>query len=456
MHPAMKVLHCSQEELCLAISTMDPSISREDFEGVLEGKIVMSNSSKSRNINDMDENDSSGVLPICVACSLANMTALLYLVSLGRTEITGSPLQRAGSGSCAVHHAGSAGLLDAIKLFSSMGYTVKDQMKIANTNGDNPLMMAAVSGHLGFLKGIFELAQGLEGMTKEEAKTIFETKNKDGNSCITFSCNHGHGQAVEWLIFEVGVEFTDDEFDRCKNFVHQTERALTSDRVKRHDPEKLESYKIKHERVKFAYSLLEKWKEKRAGEAAAALLSLEGKLHQSTKAKSDIQKKVNSKKKKKKNHQKSKGVGNTKVAAFNANSNPNLHRSDTVEKKNDEEERVQFKTLDDGRHAVAINGDTYAAHPTNSPVAVPLTLPKASVEEMFRERVKGSVPSSDEQIDEVMNALCLDVSMLLYTTHSFALNLSPSQLSTVEQILEKQLKAIKEAREIQTRMHGTM
>ena len=59
----------------------------------------------------------------------------------------------------------------------------------------------------------------------------------------------------------------------------------------------------------------------------------------------------------------------------------------------------------------------------------------------------------DSEIDAVMDALCLDVSMLLYTPHGMALNLSPSQLDAVERILEKQMISVKEARQIQHRAH---
>jgi hypothetical protein len=45
------------------------------------------------------------------------------------------------------------------------------------------------------------------------------------------------------------------------------------------------------------------------------------------------------------------------------------------------------------------------------------------------------------------------MSMLLYTPHGMAIDLSPSQLDAVEDILERQLKGIREARKIQERLH---
>jgi hypothetical protein len=72
---------------------------------------------------------------------------------------------------------------------------------------------------------------------------------------------------------------------------------------------------------------------------------------------------------------------------------------------------------------------------------------------MFRDRFKqGRICS---EVDFAMRALCLDMSMLLYTPHRMAIDLSPSQLDAVEDILERQLKGIHEARGIQGRLHAS-
>ena len=74
---------------------------------------------------------------------------------------------------------------------------------------------------------------------------------------------------------------------------------------------------------------------------------------------------------------------------------------------------------------------------------------------MLRQRLKEDRQDGvDKDIDGVMDALCLDVPMLLYTPHGMALNLSPSQLDAVEQILLKQGAAVRQARQLQQRMHS--
>eukprot|EP00957_Ditylum_brightwellii_P068454 5197268-Ditylum_brightwellii.AAC.1 len=54
--------------------------------------------------------------------------------------------------------------------------------------------------------------------------------------------------------------------------------------------------------------------------------------------------------------------------------------------------------------------------------------------------------------EAVMDSLCLDASMLLYTPHGMAMNLSPCQLDAVEVVLKKQLEAVEEGKRIQRRV----
>jgi hypothetical protein len=58
----------------------------------------------------------------------------------------------------------------------------------------------------------------------------------------------------------------------------------------------------------------------------------------------------------------------------------------------------------------------------------------------------------DLDVDSVMEALCLDNSMLLLSPHSMALNLSPSQLDAVGAVLRNQVGAVEQAQEIQSRL----
>lgn len=58
----------------------------------------------------------------------------------------------------------------------------------------------------------------------------------------------------------------------------------------------------------------------------------------------------------------------------------------------------------------------------------------------------------NREAEELMEALCLDASMLLLSSQSMAMNLSPSQLETVETVLQLQLKAVDTAKKIHGRL----
>ncbi|KAL7431704.1 hypothetical protein ACHAXH_001563 [Discostella pseudostelligera] len=65
-----------------------------------------------------------------------------------------------------------------------------------------------------------------------------------------------------------------------------------------------------------------------------------------------------------------------------------------------------------------------------------------------------SLPSSrdDEDIASLMESLCLDPSMLLYSPHEMAIEMSPCQLEIIEGILQQQLSATKKAQQIHARL----
>jgi hypothetical protein len=58
----------------------------------------------------------------------------------------------------------------------------------------------------------------------------------------------------------------------------------------------------------------------------------------------------------------------------------------------------------------------------------------------------------NRESEELLEALCLDASMLLLSPQSMALNLSPCQLETVETVLKLQLKAVETAKNIHARL----
>mmetsp|Transcript_21294 Transcript_21294/g.32786 ORF Transcript_21294/g.32786 Transcript_21294/m.32786 type:complete len:658 (-) Transcript_21294:32-2005(-) len=122
--------------------------------------------------------------------------------------------------------------------------------------------------------------------------------------------------------------------------------------------------------------------------------------------------------------------------------------------ENQNKQNSPFVTLEDG---TVINANEWKncqdASPHNTPIVEKTAKP---VEEMLRERYREGLgeawATNDHSIDAVMDSLCLDASMLLFSPHGMAMQLSPAQLEAVSGILYKQMDAVKEAREIQNRL----
>ena len=63
-----------------------------------------------------------------------------------------------------------------------------------------------------------------------------------------------------------------------------------------------------------------------------------------------------------------------------------------------------------------------------------------------------SQASNGDDITSIMESLCLDPTMLLLSPHGMAIDCSPCQLEAMQSILSNQLKAVKEAQQIQSRL----
>ena len=76
-------------------------------------------------------------------------------------------------------------------------------------------------------------------------------------------------------------------------------------------------------------------------------------------------------------------------------------------------------------------------------------LDQKPIELLLKERCDDTL---SQQSEELMDALCLDPSMLLLSPHALAMNLSPSQLEAVDTVLKNQLNAVAQAKIIHDRL----
>lgn len=377
-----------------------------------------------------------GISPLLVAADRGNVKALHFLANYD-TSIVGSPLDHSpqqDGGNTAVHHAAMSGCNEAWAVFGEMLKEKKSVYSllgsVANAHGDTPLQIAVPAGHLYFIQ------QWNSRMKDEEdAKRILRHANHAGDTCASLACCHGQVVILEFLLDNCHVLITPEEIKTCQASVDRMDQALATVT----DPKAMESFKGRQGRVHDCFNRLKTVVHQQAEDAAKELL-----LEDSVEATNYTTPANNNKPKKNKRKKKGKGKAPTNNNTSNITDDAATANGST--ETSSAEELLHIRRLEDGRVAVSVQGQRMQ-DPAELLQPVP-TAATPSADTMFRQRFH---PPNDavSDIDAVMDALCLDVSMLLYTPHGMALNLSPSQLDAVQQILQKQIGAVQEARNLQ-------
>mmetsp|Transcript_39416 Transcript_39416/g.95372 ORF Transcript_39416/g.95372 Transcript_39416/m.95372 type:complete len:426 (-) Transcript_39416:22-1299(-) len=384
----------------------------------------------------VDSHFESKISPLLVACDRGNSSCLQYLAQKQKEDqkfvaFIGRPLDPCSDEdlNTAVHHAAIAGCVDATAVFKSLGYSMDSLASIQNAHNDTPMMMAAANGHIKFLKNFHQLQ--LAEHDEETIQSTILTKNNSEDSCLSLATCHGHSDVVEFLLTIAPAET--EVLDLCKKRLESMFSSL------KRNPNLTQQHLDRLNTVRKCVEMIEKKLVQQAEDAARQLLLGE----------TD---KVEAKKPKGKRRRKKKKAAQTTQDQAESPQHAKLEETstdgETQEEKEAEDDALQLKTLSDGTIAVAVQGQE-----EDKPVPIlPTRVRKDSVDEMFQKHLKGKSP----EVDAVMDALCLEASMLLYTPHGMALNLSPSQLDAIQGILEKQLVAVREARCIQDRSHSNI
>lgn len=415
-----------RESVCQAIASLHPGECRlEDVKRALDPFFAQ--------LPELDDSIDGTISPLIVACDKGNLTCLEYLAGEYKEETAsfiGKPLD---SSKCdkntSMHHAAMSGCFDAISILRKMGKeTIISLGSVENSHGDTPIMMAATSGQADFCKRWFDMAVEESGV--EAVCDVLRAANDSNDTALSLACSHGHLELVDFLL-SCDVFLEQEQFDKCRTSYKRMESALHS------NPGLLKQYKNKLDSVNQCIKRVEAILSIRAEETAHEML-IEDQASRSN----------SSRKSKQKREKKSK----RKQGRFLANSK--LDTTDQWFPSKDssvqvESELMHLTTLADGKMAVRVSGTI--SENERLPALMPPP-PSQSTDELFRERFQSG---ASEKVEAVMDALCLDVSMLLYTPHGMALNLSPSQLDAVHNILLKQMEAVQQARDIQNRMHKT-
>lgn len=370
------------------------------------------------------------VTPLIVACDKGNSACVNYLLKKskeGHKDLIGLPFDVSNdSENTAIHHAAMSGCETAIANLNQLGESILSLASVRNSHGDTPLMMAATNGHLKFLRTFHELAVRDHGTN--DVLRIFSVKNDANDSCLSLACCHGMTEVFDFLLSAAALE--SDVLEICRLRLKKMESALRS------NPDLMNQHKRRYDDVKDCVNKLEARIARMAEETARELLNEE---------ESQVKERIRTKKKK---HVKKRGrkiqMKPTKDHLVIDAPSPTISESGEPES-----ETMRLTKLSDGKVAVIVKGENLEEQ--RLLISGSTGLKEQSVNEMFRERFK----AASLDVDAVMNSLCLDVSQLLYTPHQMALDLSPSQLDAVQEILTKQLLSIEEARAIQNRMHNT-
>eukprot|EP00934_Nitzschia_sp_Nitz4_P007507 Nitzschia sp. Nitz4//scaffold79_size90958//11155//12462//NITZ4_005009-RA/size90958-processed-gene-0.103-mRNA-1//-1//CDS//3329558201//7497//frame0 len=419
--------HHQQQQLTAIVSRLSLDCTQQDVEKELSPFFDSGLANVSKEGNDSDPS------PIMLACQRGHVPCLQYferaIVQADDEEskvalhgILGHPLDHGKQeGNTPLHYAAMLGCLPALGILSNIGavpaLTLGSQR---NSHGDTPLMLAVACGHLEFCQQWVKMA----GVTKDIHDTL-KLENQSGDSCLSLACGHGQISILSWILQDLQVDIPRSVVDQCRILWNRMNMALMN------RPDLAEAHKSKLIAVTSCLGMLETELTRKADLAAAELLAEE--------PTTTSQKKETHPKKRK---PKQKASISPKVESENK-------QAQFQEKESTPNDELHLTVLEDGTKAVRVQGMSEETS-SNLDVLITQPRPQPSTRDMLRDRLQSR---EGNDVDALMKALCLDVSMLLYTPHGMALDLSPSQLDSIEAILEQQLESVHEARKIQQRMH---
>ncbi|KAG7354866.1 ankyrin repeat domain protein [Nitzschia inconspicua] len=332
-----------------------------------------------------------------------------------------------------------------------------------NSHNDTPLMMATQSSHAyQFVKTWYDLTwkelQAMNGgssaLTELVLREVLEATNDSKDSCLSLASSLGQIDLVYFLVGKDGeegdskdstiatkVNVTANDVLKCKSSLHKMEQTLNS------NPTLKKQYQRQCDNVKACLKLLESQLALTSDRVTKELLQ-EAELEKKTNGGSFSTDDKSKRKKKKK----TKGKGDALIssgATSSVHAQQESAKPCDVQSEQKRESGAILTTLPDGKIAVRFMGHKEETPNGQPAIGIDQTFVSPDATDLLRERFKGI----SSEVDSVMSALCLDVKCLLYSDHGMALNLSPAQLDAVQQILEKQLESVQNAREIQHRMH---
>jgi len=316
-----------------------------------------------------------------------------------------------------------------------------------NDHADTPFMMAAAEGRKVTIETWIRIAlsHGSKSNKRKEAiQEILHRTNHARDSALSLA-GHGHHELVEFLTsFHerfacplVQVTYSDiQRVDEIANKLKDIESQVPTDR--------LEEFKLRQQNVNRCLILLRTASARHAEEMSKLLLS------ESEPNQAPVLARREKKKKKKKAAIHSTRTNNQHDRATDGEHNDSVRISEenhAVQNQAVELSKPKFVTMEDG--TIISDHQKVVDSPSRVNLELAMGLDQKPIELLLKERCDDTL---SQQSEELMDALCLDASMLLLSPHALAMNLSPSQLEAVDTVLKNQLNAVAQAKIIHDRL----
>ena len=484
-----------------------------ELDNILNNFFHRSDNDNNSTATDKDKDNDDNVTPLMLACDKCCLDALVYIrdrferatsnnddnIQLKQLiEAFGHPTEESSCGNTAAHHALASGLVGGINILEIIwGYIEETEsfqstrldrylslLSLTNHNGDTPLMMACVSGNVNTIRQIMEYSNILAIASNSEmvVKTwlpsrIFDNVNNENFTALNLACGHGQIDVVKFLI-EPGqsntnttkdiqplVNVTYNDIECCQKTIENVTAGLNF--MKQNQVDRVKEFEDQLQQVNACLSLLECQLERISAETAAALTMDEQTAAANTNN-NDHKPEGKGKKKrnrKKKNQTHKTETGESKVKTIDVATDKATTKKTWATKNNEsmiEQTSISaaespFTTLQDG---TVISRTTQKTDYVSAKDELSVldddvkSSSEAAANPKSLENILQSTSqaSNGDDITSIMESLCLDPTMLLLSPHGMAIDCSPCQLEAMQSILSHQLKAVKEAQQIQSRL----
>jgi len=396
----------------------------------------------------LSQRNQNGDTPIMMAAAAGNSNILNYWISTLEKDAISTVTLEEQSANLTPFNSNSAGrAIEVVKLLS-----------LSNNTKASALSLASGHGHVKVVELLVSYSDGPPGINGRPGIGI--------RSPYKYSVSVGR----------VNVRYED--MKRIKEILAKMKLVEISRKV---PSVRLEEFKSQQRNIQQCLVMMQVASAKLSEDISAELLSESDKSsgkddrsQSKSQSKSRNKSKTTKQKKISKDRLKKQQRIQTKTEISNGNEIMNVSKCnestqrDTRGSQDDDNvhiEKPSFVTLENGTVVSKVDAMSYKVAMTSpnmvsNQINASSSNPSKPIQTLLRDRclqthknVSSSTSSAKKsEAEEVMESLCLDASMLLLPPHGLAMNLSPSQLEAVENVLMIQISAVREAKDIHRRL----